>query len=249
MIKILIVDDDQLMQKIITDVLHHHFPEFEILGAVSFVADALDVIKKDSPDLLILDIALPDGTAFDLLRKVEFYDFKVVFLSGYEDYQRETIQFSAVGFVAKPFEVSDLVLAIDRACDAIDENDYQQKIELLLTNANLPAVSRMIVFPTVEVGKAVPLSSILFGEAVPGGCIMHIDTGKDIFVPRPLRRYEQLFGNYGFLRCHPLYVVNLRKVESLDEKNTAVYLDDGTELPLEPRKYELIKKRYYEIIP
>jgi two-component system LytT family response regulator len=247
--KILIVDDDLMMQKIVADVLRHHFPMYQILGAVSSVAGALDVIQTDSPDLLILDIELSDGTAFDLLRKVELYDFKVVFLSGHDDYQREVIQFSAVGFVSKPFEVSDLVLAIDKACEAIDEAEFKRKIEILLTNADLPAISRMVVFPTIEIDKAVSLSSILYGEAVPGGCVMHIDTDKDIYVPRPLRRYEQLFGNYGFVRCHPLYVVNLRKIESLDERNTTIYLNDGTELPMEPRKYEIVKQRYYEIVP
>lgn len=238
-----------MMQKIVTDVLHHHFPEFQILNSVLTVEDALRIIKKDTPDLLILDIELSDGTAFDLLRKVEMYDFKVVFLSGHEDYQREAIQFAAVGFVSKPFEVSDLVLAIEKAGDAIDETEYQRKIEILLTNADLPAISRMVVFPAVEEDKAVPLLSIAFGEAVPGGCVIHLEAGSDVYVPRPLRRYEQLFGHYGFVRCHPRYVVNLRKVESLDEKNCTIYLDDGTELPMEPRKYEIVKQRYYEIVP
>lgn len=247
--KILIVDDDLMMQKIVADVLHHHFPEYPVLAAVASVADAFDVIKSEAPDLLILDIELSDGTAFDLLRKVELYDFKVVFLSGHDDYQREAIQFSAVGFVSKPFEVSDLVLAIERACDAIDETEYQRKIEILLTNANLPAISRMVIFPTAEIDEAVALSSILYGEAVAGGCVMHTDTDRSIYVPRPLRRYEQLFGNYGFVRCHPLYVVNLRKIESLDERSTTIYLENGTELPMELRKYEIVKQRYYEIVP
>jgi two-component system LytT family response regulator len=247
--KILIVDDDLMMQKIVADIVHHHLPEYHILGAVSSVADALEVIKSDSPDLLILDIELSDGTAFDLLRKVEFYDFKVVFLSGHDNYQREAIQFSAVGYVSKPFEVSDLVISIDRACEAIDEAEYQRKIEILLTNAKLPAISRMVIFPTAELDEAVSLSSVLYGEAVPGGCVMHLDTDRDIYVPRPLRRYEQLFGNYGFVRCHPLYVVNLRKIESLDEQNTTIYLENGRELPMEPRKYEIVKQKYYEIVP
>lgn len=247
--KILIVEDDRVIQKIVSEILNHHFPEFYLLGAVSFVSEALEVIEKEAPDLLILDIALPDGTAFDLLRKIEFYNFKVVFMSGHEAFFEEAIQFSAVGFVKKPFESSDLVLAIDKACEAIDETDYHYKIEVLLTNANLPAASQMVVFPTEDFKQAVSLSSILFGEAVAGGCIIHTDIEKQLFVPRPLRHYEQLFGNYGFMRCHPLYVVNLRKIESLDANNTSVWLDNGMQIPLEPRKYETIKKRYYEIVP
>ncbi|PRZ01746.1 LytTR family DNA-binding domain-containing protein [Marinilabilia salmonicolor] len=247
--KVLIVEDDRVMQKIVGEILRHHFPEFELLGAVSLVSEAVEIIHEETPDLLILDIALPDGTAFDLLQKVEFYNFKVVFMSGHEDFREEAIQFSAVGFVKKPFDVSDLVLAVDKACEAIDEAEYHYKLEILLTNANLPAASQMVVFPVEGMVKAVSLSSILFGEAVAGGSVMHIENGQSLFVPRPLRYYEQLFANFGFLRCHPLYVVNLRRIESLDEKNTLVWMDEGSGIPLEARKYETVKKRYYEIVP
>lgn len=247
--KVLIVEDDRVMQKIVEEILKHHFPEFELLGTVSLVSEAVEMIHKNAPDLIILDIALPDGTAFDLLQKVEFYNFKVVFMSGHEDYREEAIRFSAMGFVKKPFDVSDLVLAVDKACEAIDEVEYHYKLEVLLTNANLPAASQMVVFPTDEGLKSVSLSSILFGEAVAGGCFMHLEDRKSLFISRPLRYYEQLFDSFGFLRCHPLYVVNLRRIESLDEKNTLIWLDNGMEVPMEARKYEAVKKRYYDLIP
>jgi two-component system LytT family response regulator len=244
--KFLIVDDDLFIQKVVREVVIQHFPDFSIIGIVGTVAEALAVIKDDSPDLILLDISLPDGTGFDLLRKVEFFDFKLVFMSGHENYLRDAVQFSAVSYVAKPFDVSDLVQAIDKACEAIDEKEYHQKIEILLSNTNLSAFSRMVVFPGVDLDHAVVLSSILYGEAIPGGCIMHIDSGKDIYVPRPLRRYEQMFLNYLFLRCHPLYVVNLKRIQSVDESSFTLILDDGGEVPFEPRKYEVLKRRYYE---
>ncbi|WP_016777532.1 LytR/AlgR family response regulator transcription factor [Anaerophaga thermohalophila] len=246
--KILVVEDEPLMQKVIRQVVLQHFPDFELLESVYTVADALDAIKTKSPDLVLLDIGLPDGTAFDLLRQIELFDFKVVFLSGHEDYLVEAVRFSAASYVLKPFDISDLVLAIDKACDALEESDYQKKMEILLTNSDLPATARMVVFPTVDSSQAVPLSSILYGEAVAGGCIIHIDSGKDIFVPKPLRRYEQMFWKYGFIRCHPLYVVNLRKITSVDENSSSIFLEDHiTEIPIDPRKYELIKQRFLEV--
>ncbi len=245
--KILIVEDDLVMQRIIEGVIRHHFPEFELLKSVVSVASAQEAIRDFEPDLVLLDIILPDGTAFDLLRAIEMYHFEVVFMSEHDDYMQEAIRFSSVSFVSKPFDVSDLVLAIDKACDAISESENQHKIEILLSNTVLPASDRMVVFPTVDTTHAVSLSTILYGEAIPGGCIMHIETGKDIFIPRPLRRYEQLFSNYAFFRCHPLFVVNLRQIESVDEFTASLYLLDGTQIPLEPRKYELLKQRHQDV--
>jgi two-component system LytT family response regulator len=245
--KILIVENDLFIRGIAQEVVLQHFPDYNLLGSVSSVEEALTIIETLEPDLVLLDIKLPDGTAFDLLRKIEVFSFKIVFLSEHENYLQEVIKFSSVGFVSKPFDVSDLVVAIDKACEEIDESDYQQKIEILLHNTDLPAASRMVVFPTVNADQAVALSAIMYGEAIPGGCIMHIETDKDIFVPRPLRRYERLFVPYGFFRCHPLYVVNLKKIESIDERMASVFLDDGTQVPLEARKYQLLKQRFYQV--
>lgn len=246
--KVLIVEDDRVMARIVEEVVRQNFPEFEILESVGTVYDAREKIHTKEPDLLILDINLPDGTAFDLLRQIELMDFKVVFMSGNEDFQKEAMQFSAVSFVTKPFDYSDLILAIDKACDAINETDYQRKLEILLSNTDLPASARLVVFPTMPASDAVLLSDIEYGEAIPGGSIIHIEGQKELFVPRPLRRYEQLFENYAFFRCHPLFVVNLRKVESVDEYRSAIYLESGTEIPLDPRKYEVLKDRYNQAL-
>ncbi|SFE88053.1 LytR/AlgR family response regulator transcription factor [Thermophagus xiamenensis] len=246
--KILVVEDEPLMQRIIRAVILQHFPEFQLLDGVSTVADAWASIKANAPDLVLLDIGLPDGTAFDLLRKVEFFDFKVVFLSGHEDYLVEAVRFSAASYVLKPFDLSELVFAIDKACDAMEESEYQSRMEILLTNAKLPASARTVVFPTTESSKAVPLSSILYGEAVAGGCIIYDDSLEKIFVPRPLRYYEQMFGKYGFYRCHPLYVVNLRKVFKVEENSLIIATgNESTKIPLDPRKYNVVKQRFMEV--
>ncbi|MGQ1889393.1 LytR/AlgR family response regulator transcription factor [Thermophagus sp. OGC60D27] len=246
--KILIVEDEPLMQKIIRKVILQHFPDFHLLQGVTTVAEAQASIKAHSPDLVLLDIGLPDGTAFDLLRKVEIFDFKVVFLSGQEDFLVEAVRFSAASYVLKPFDLSELVFAIDKANDAMDESDYQSRMEILLSNTNLPASARMVVFPTDNSSRAVPLNSILFGEAVAGGCVVHAGKGDEFFVSRPLRHYEQMFAKYGFFRCHPLYVVNLSKIERVNEESSSILIKGyDAELPIDPRKCHLIKQRFLQI--
>ncbi|MFO8001778.1 MAG: LytTR family DNA-binding domain-containing protein [Marinilabilia sp.] len=244
--KILIVEDDPFMQQLVQEIILQHFPESAPSQVASTVAEAYEAIGTHDPDLLLLDIRLPDGTAFDLLRQVEIFDFKVVFMSEYQDYYQQAMHFSAVTFISKPFDLSDLVMAIDKAGNAISDEEENKKIEILLSNTDLPASSQTVVFPDVNTDHAVPLASILYGKAVPGGCIMHFDNEKDIFVPRPLRRYEQMFSNYAFFRCHPLYVVNLRKINNVDGQGGSIHLEGGIEIPLEKRRYEQLKKRFQE---
>jgi two-component system LytT family response regulator len=180
----------------------------------------------------------------DLLRKVEMFDFRVIFLSGHDDYYQQAMHLAAVTFVYKPFDLSDLVIAIEKVFNDISEDEDQKKMEILLSNADQPVSSQTVVFPDVNNGYAVPLSSILYGEAVAGGCIMHLEEEKDIFVPRPLRRYEQMFSDYAFYRCHPLFVVNLQKVEHLEASTHSLILRGGIEIPLGEGKYEQVKLRF-----
>ncbi|MFW6043026.1 MAG: LytR/AlgR family response regulator transcription factor [Marinilabilia sp.] len=244
--KVLIVEDDPYIQNSVRNVIAQQFPEIDTLKTASSISEAFEIIPDCQPDLLILSTRLPDGTAFDLLRRIEMFAFKVLFLSSHEEFYRQAMDFSAVTIVNKPIDLSDLIIGIDKAFNAISENEDRRKIEVLLSNTDLPASSQTVVFPDVENGYAVPLSSILYGEAVAGGCIMHLDNETDIFIPRPLRRYEQMFADFAFFRCHPLYVVNLRKVDQMDASGPTLSLENGTELPLEARKYEQLKERCHQ---
>jgi len=244
--KVLIVENDPWIGNAVRNVISQQFPEFYSIKLTPTILEAIEVIPEFQPNLLVLATRLPDGTAFDLLRKIEMFSFKVLFLSSHEETHRQAMHFAAVTIVYKPIDLSDLIAGIDKACNAINEEEDRKKIEVLLSNTDLPASSQTVVFPEVENGYAVPLSSILYGEAVAGGCIMHLDNETDIFVPRPLRRYEQMFVDFAFFRCHPLFVVNLRKVDQIETSGTSLFLGNGTELPLESRKFEQLKERCHQ---
>ena len=246
--KLLIAEDDLVTQKIALQIIQQHYPEIQVVGVVASLAAAYEVVKKEQPNLLMLDIQLEDGSSFDLLRKIELYDFKVIFLSSFPDFMEEAVHFSAVGLIRKPFDVSDFVMAVDKALMAIHTDDYLQQLEVLFSNVMLPAEARTVVFPTLGPVRVEMLSSLQYGEAVPGGSEMVLDSGEHFFVPRPLRRYEQLFSPYDFVRCHPLYVVNMRKVEKMDASLSLMVMQNGDTIPIEARKFKQLCCWHQELI-
>ncbi len=246
--KILIAEDDKVTQRVCVQIVEQHFPEIEVVGAVSTVAEAYPIVLSQKPDLLLLDIQLEDGNAFDLLGRIETYDFKVIFMSAFQGYLEESIRFSAVGFLSKPFDMSDFVMAVDKAMAVINTNDYMQQMEVLFTNVSQSAEARTVVFPVIGSVRAEMLSSLLYGEAVPGGSEIVLDSGARFFVPRPLRRYEQLFAPYDFVRCHPLYVVNLRKVATMDAHTSSAIMFNGAVLPIEERKFNQLNNRHLALM-
>ncbi len=204
-------------------------------------------LKDLQPDLLILDVQLEDGSAFELLQRVEVINFKVVFMSAYQGYMEESMLFAAVDFVAKPFDENELALAVDKAIDALSDSDYNHKIDVMFTNITQSPHDRSIVFPTVPNPTTILVKDIVYAEAVFGGSNFFSVLGTTFFVPRPLRRYETLLSPYGFYRCHPLYVVNLRQVKKIDFQNNEIQLQIEKKLPFEEWRSSSLLNKYNEI--
>jgi two-component system LytT family response regulator len=247
-IKVLLVEDDLFTRKVVEQILKKHFSEIIIVGQSGSVAESLVLIKEQQPDLVILDIQLEDGNAFELLQLVEVINFKVVFMSAYKGYMEESVQFAAVDFVSKPFDENELALAVDKAIEALSDSQYHKKIEVFISNIALAPDDWSIVFPTLQHTTTVLVKDIVYAEAVVGGCNFYTETDTTFFVPRPLRRYETLLSQYGFFRCHPLYVVNLRQIIRIDFQKDEILFKQRS-LPFEEWRSKGLMKKYNDIFP
>lgn len=246
-IRVIIVEDDRFVRKVTEKILAKHFPEVIIVGQSGLVTESLQLIREIQPHLVILDVQLEDGDAFELLQRVEVINFKVVFMSANQGYLEESMQFAAVDFVAKPFDEHELVLAIDKAIEALADAEYREKMAVLFSNIIQSPEDRSVVFPTPHHPTTVALKEIVYAEAVVGGSNFHTRSGDVIAVPRPLRRYESLFGPYGFFRCHPLFVVNLREIARIDFQSLEVQLHTSQALPFEEWRSTSLMNKYNEL--
>lgn len=243
----IIVEDDRFVRKVTEKILVKHFPEITIVGQSGLVEESLQLIREEQPHLVILDVQLEDGDAFELLQRVEVINFKVVFMSANQSYLEESMLFAAVDFVAKPFDEHELILAIDKAIEALADSEYQEKMAVLFSNIIQLPQNRSVVFPTPHHPTTVVLKEIVYAEAVVGGSNFYTLTGDVIAVPRPLRRYESLFSPYGFFRCHPLFVVNLRLVAHIDFQTLKVQLHTNQSVPFEEWRSNSLMKKYNEL--
>jgi two-component system, LytTR family, response regulator len=248
-IKVVIVEDDLFTRKVVEQILKKHFTEIIVVGQTGSVKEALGLIRELQPELVILDVQLEDGDAFELLQRLEVINFKIVFMSAYQGYMEESMQFAAVEFVAKPFDENELALAVDKAIEALSDSLYHKKIEVFFSNIALAPDDWSIVFPTLHHPTTVIVKDIVYAEAVFGGCHFYTESGTTFFVPRPLRRYETLLSQYGFFRCHPLYVVNLRQIKKIDFQQVEIHFNLGRVLPFEGWRGNALMKRYNEIFP
>lgn len=144
-IKLIIVEDDSYNSRAVEAIINNHFQEITIVAKATNVSDGLAAIEALHPDLLILDIHLTDGTSFDILRQSIYKNYKVVFMSAYHEYALEALKFSAIDFVFKPFDVNELVVAIDKAIDELQDESYPLKIKTLFENIDYQHKNKKVV--------------------------------------------------------------------------------------------------------
>ena len=113
--KIVVVDDEKKIREGITDVIRNYCPDVESVFEASDVSSALQVINEVVPDILILDISLGDETSFDLLEQIDHAEFKIIFVTAYEEYALKAIKMSALDYLVKPVNPKELIEAVNNA--------------------------------------------------------------------------------------------------------------------------------------
>ena len=121
--KALIIDDEFHNREQLVRLLTENCPNVNIVGVASSSTDAKQMIGLTHPDVIFLDIEMPGGTGFDLLRSLESIDFKVIFVTAYNTHALKAIKFSALDYILKPIDVQELKTAVEKLDGRISKKE------------------------------------------------------------------------------------------------------------------------------
>jgi len=238
-VNLIIVEDDHYNVRAVKTIVESHFPEIKILSTAARVQDAIEKIEAQKPDLILMDIHLIDGTAFDILKKCQYKDYKIVFMSAYHEYAVKAMQYSAVDFVFKPFDINELVVAIDKAIEQLNDTNYQLKIDTLFNN--IDKKENTIILQGQETIKPYSVNEIVWAKAIQGGANFYLTDGSCFVVTKPLRRYESILSDFSFFRCHTHHLINLHHVKEIKANQHIIKLSNNYEVACEARRYEQLR--------
>lgn len=215
MIKAVIVEDEQHNREYLARLLERYFPNICLMDAAKDVNSGLNAIATHQPDLLFLDVEMPDGTGFDLLRQLPAENFSIIFVTAYDHYALEAIRFCAIDYLLKPLKVEQLKTAVQKVVTQRGQQEENRLLRQLLSNLRQSnPQEKRIALPTQEEILLVKVSEIIRCEGENNYTGFHLRDGRYILVSRTLREFEDLLENYGFLRCHQSHLVNLAEVHS-----------------------------------
>lgn len=124
-IKVMIIDDETDAQELIKGLLREFYPDLEIIGTSVNIEDAYEIIKREKPNLLYLDINLPRGSGINLLERFPIRKFEVIVVSGYPDNIEKLERFKDIPFISKPFTIEEFKWLTDEKISSLDKDLYK----------------------------------------------------------------------------------------------------------------------------
>lgn len=245
--KIVIIDDENRTRELIARMIDSFGFDVVTIPEGENVQSGIEAIEKHQPDIVFLDIQMPDGTGFDVIRSIKDKSFEVIFITAHEEFAIKAIKFSALDYLLKPVDTAELKVALEKALSTIDEKKESSQFDALQKNIQ-PTEKRRLVLKTQESVHVVELDQIIRCEADRNYTSFFLKDGKKILVSKTLKEYETLLSAHNFLRVQQSHLVNIDFVDRYDKKNGgAVVMKDGSEVPLSPAKRDLFFKRLENI--
>ena len=161
MIKAIIVDDEPHCCEVIVTLLEKYCPQVNILSSCLSGEEALKQIQQLHPSLVFLDVEMPGMNGFELLEKLPVIDFDLVFTTSYDQYALKAIRFSAIDYLLKPIDRTELQKAVQKV-ESRSQRLATDQLEILLQKIHQPAISiKKIALPTMEGLQMVTVDDII----------------------------------------------------------------------------------------
>jgi two-component system, LytTR family, response regulator len=250
MIRAVIIDDEKNNIENIVHLLKKHELPVTVVGTATNADDGVSLITASNPDLLFLDIQMPDKNGFEVLKALPHHQFEVVFVTAFDNYGIQAVKFSAIDYLLKPIDPEELNASVSK----VEAKLMQKKANLQLENLmefikdkDAKKDHKLALASTKEI-RFVHTGDIIRCESSNAYTQFFLSDGTSIMVSKPIFEYEELLSSYDFIRCHQSHLVNIKFIKSLLKEDSGYLLmEDNTRIPISRNKKENVIKRLHTI--
>ncbi|HMU46863.1 MAG TPA: LytTR family DNA-binding domain-containing protein [Chitinophagaceae bacterium] len=216
MIKAVIIDDEQHSIETLKWKLENYCSDVEIIASFENPADGISFLKKNTPDLLFLDIEMPMLNGFDVLEELgRDLPFDIIFTTAYDNFGIQAVKFSALDYLLKPVQNKELKEAIDKHLKKTNQKIPAEQIDVLLNNVHAERKGKVgkIALASKETIEFVDPQEIICCEANSNYTNVHMQEGQKRVISKTLKEFEDMLSVYHFFRPHNSYLINLKRVK------------------------------------
>lgn len=213
MIKAILIDDEMHCLKTLGMLLTEYCPNVQVLEMCNDATTGLRAIELQKPDLVFLDIEMPQMNGFEMLEHLPEINFAVIFTTGYDQYAIRAFHFSALDYLLKPIQPKELIDAVKK----VEEQHHlpmPEQLEILLKKiTGIKSGFTKIAVPTAEGFELIAATDVIYFEAESNYTHIFLKDKNKIIACRTLKNIEDQIQDYSFfVRVHNSYMVNLNEV-------------------------------------
>lgn len=238
MFKTIIVDDEKGCRDTLETMLKE-FPQIKVEAIVDSISLAEQAISTFQPQLIFLDIEMAGGTGFELLEKLSPVNFDVIFTTAYDQYAIKAIKYSALDYLLKPIDPTELFDAIERFANKKQNQELiNNKFKTLLNNISTESTHQKIAVPDGEGLNFIKISDIVRFQSDGSYTYMHTSGNqKPTLISKPIGDYQEMLNNENFIRVHRSHLINLQHVSKyVKGEGGYAIMSDGSQVDVSRRK-------------
>ena len=238
MLRTLVIDDEPNARQVVKNIVELYCKSATVIGEAENVLDGIKKINELKPDLVLLDIKMPDGTGFDLLKKVKKINFHFIIITAFEQYAIQAIKQSALDYIVKPINTNELIVAIEKASlTTLTEADQLAKLETLSYNQESDSGNRRLILNTQESIYIVQVNEIISCKADKNYTEVNILNKNSLVISKTLKEFEDMLTGCGFFRTHQSHLINLRYIDYYSKgMGGTIIMQDSSKIPVSSRK-------------
>jgi len=209
-LKTIIVDDEAKARRILAELLKDYCPEVELVDTAEDVLSGVKAIQSHKPDLVFLDIEMPNYSGFKLVEYFDDVDFDIVFTTAYEQYAIKAFKVRAQGYLLKPVDIDDLTAVVQKVLqqrnEEVNTNDSSPEEEPSNTGGRMqfPAPNGIVYLKDEE---------IYYIESEGRYSNIYDKDGAKLVTTKPLKDLESMLSTSSFIRVHRSYIINLAYIK------------------------------------
>jgi len=240
MINAILIDDEPIALQALRVAIERYCPEVHVKGVYQSPEQGLEGIRRLKPDLVFLDIQMPQMSGFDVLMQAAPVHFEVIFVSAHDHYAIKAFRFSALDYLLKPIDIDDLIQAVRKVKERMRTKGSFYQYQSVLNNIQLKSgkIEKLAV-PTQDGIDFYNTQDIIYCKADGSYTDIMLRNNQHTLVCKNLIDFENLLTDSGFCRVHHSYLVNLRHVQKyIKGEGGYVILTDNHHVDISRRKKE-----------
>ncbi len=225
-LKAILVDDEEAARDVLENLLKRFCPDINLVDKCSNVLEAVESIKLNQPNVVFLDIEMPNYAGFEIVNFFESVQFEIIFVTAYDKYAIRAFEIAAIDYLLKPIDIERLKESVSKVKNVVDFKLQSEKLALLSNTLETKEIKNISINEK-GIQQIISIHSIIAIEAQESYCFVHTES-KKFMVSKNLKSFEIMLDSLTiFVRVHKSWIINLNHMVNYSKSDLVINLTNG----------------------